>query len=265
MVIGSGTPIADPTRGGPATAIELDDDVLLFDAGAGALRGLAAAGIEPERVEHVFLTHLHSDHTLGLDELMLGAWTVGRARALHVHGPPGVEEMVAHLAAAFAEDRAIRGDGLEGADPAGAIVRAHVLSPGAVVAAGGASVRAFPVAHGSWAHAYGYRIDGPDRRVVISGDTAPSEAVVEACSGCDVLVHEVYAAAGWRTRPEGFRAYHAAFHTSGVELGRLAARARPARLVLTHLLLFGATPEALVVEVRGGFSGEVILAEDGGR
>lgn len=264
LVIGSGTPIADPSRGGPATAIAAGDRTLLFDAGAGVLRGLAAAGRDPSTIEHVFLTHLHSDHTLGLDEMVLGAWTVGRDRPLHVYGPPGTAAMIEHLEAAFSEDRAMRIEGLERGNPSGADAVAHEIAEGEALREPGLVVRAFGVAHGSFEHALGYRVDVDDRAIVISGDTAPSEAVVEACAGCDVLVHEVYSARGWRARPEGFRAYHAAFHTSGEELGRLAARARPGRLVLTHLLFFGAAPQSVIDEVREGFDGDVLIAEDGG-
>jgi len=262
-VIGSGTPVADPARGGPATAVRIEDHVLLFDAGAGVLRGLVSAHIAPGEVEHVFVTHLHSDHTLGLDELIFGAWTVGREVPLHVHGPPGIDAMVTHLRAAFAEDRALRVEGLEDSDARGAEVSVHVVGEGAVHEQDDVTVSAFRVEHGSWEHAFGYRVESPDRVVVISGDTAPSDAVVDACDGCDVLVHEVYSAAGWREGAEGFRAYHAAFHTSGEQLGELAVRARPRLLVLNHLLFFGRPPEELLREVRASFDGEVVIAEDG--
>jgi len=263
IVVGSGTPLADPERGGPATAVALGERVLLFDAGAGVLRGLAAAGVSPSRVEHVFVTHLHSDHTVGLDEILLGAWTVGRDRPLVVHGPAGIDAMVDGLRAAFAQDVAIRTGGLEGADARGSTAVTRVVQPGEVHREGALRVEAFAVEHGSWEHAYGYRVEGAGRVIVISGDTAPTDAVVEACDGCDVLVHEVYSAAGWRARPEGFRAYHAAFHTSGEQLGRLAARARPRLLVLTHLLFFDQPPAQLLEEVRAHFDGEVVIAEDG--
>lgn len=264
MVLGSGTPVADPARLGPATAIVVDDDApYLFDAGAGVMRGVRAAGLAPEAVGHVFLTHLHSDHTLGLDEMIVGAWTTGRRAAVHIHGPPGTRAMVDHLVAAFDEDRAIRSSGLEGADTGAARVQVHELEPGDAFEEAGVRIVAFAVQHGSWERAYGYRVEGPDRVIVISGDTAPSDAIVEACDGCDVLVHEVYSAAGWREGSEDFRAYHAAFHTSGEELGAIASRARPRLLVLSHLLFFGHAPGELLSEVRASFDGEVVIAEDG--
>ena len=93
-------------------------------------------------------------------------------------------------------------------------------------------------------------------------DTAPTDAVVRACNGCDILVHEVYSQAGFETRSPEWRRYHAEFHTSGIQLGRLAARAHPGLLVLTHTLLWGATPDELAAEVQSGFDGKIAYGRD---
>src|SRR5205085_2766119 len=103
------------------------------------------------------------------------------------------------------------------------------------------TVTAFRVQHGSWPVALGYRFATADRVVVVSGDTRPTEAVVDQCRGCDVLVHEVRSDARLTTRPPAWQAYHRAFHTSTVELAALATRARPKLLVLYHQLYWGAT------------------------
>lgn len=228
-----------------------------------AARRAGHDALAPEAVRHVFLTHLHSDHTLGLDELLMGAWVLGRETPLEIWGPPGTAAMVEHLREAWTLDRAVRTGGLEGlAEPGSRAVVHEIDQPGVVHRDGRVVVTAFAVAHGSWEHAYGYRFDGPDRSVVVSGDTAPTDAVVDGCDGCDVLVHEVYSATGWRRGAPSFRAYHAAFHTSGEQLGRLAARARPGLLVLTHVLAFGEDDETLIREVRGAHDGPVEVAED---
>ena len=124
-------------------------------------------------------------------------------------------------------------------------------------------VTAFLVEHGSWPEAYGYRFDTADRSIVISGDTRASEAVVNACNGCDVLIHEVYSQVEWlRLRPEWQR-YHAAFHTSAPDLARIAERAHPGLLVLYHQLFWGTTPEALLEEIRrAGYGGRVVSGND---
>jgi ribonuclease Z len=123
-------------------------------------------------------------------------------------------------------------------------------------------VTAFAVPHGSWRQAFGYRFDTRDRRIVISGDTRATDAVVDQCAGCDVLVHEVYAQAGWEQLPSEWQRYHASFHTSAVDLGRLAARAGPKLLVLYHQLPWRSTREQIVKEVREHFAGPVAYGND---
>jgi ribonuclease BN (tRNA processing enzyme) len=98
---------------------------------------------------------------------------------------------------------------------------------------------------------------------VISGDTRASDAVVNACNGCDLLLHEVYSAERFTTRPPEWQAYHAKAHTSTTELAALATRAKPKQLVLYHQLYWGTTDDALVAEVvRAGFTGRVLSARD---
>lgn len=261
LLLGTGTPEPDPARSGPCVAVRVDDAVYLFDAGPGVVRRAAEAGLAMESLTRVFLTHLHSDHTLGLPDLMLSPWVVGRSAPLEVRGPPGTEAMVARLLEAWREDVQIRTRGLEaGGD--GWQARGEDVEPDVVYRDARVTVRAFAVAHGSWEHAYGYRIEGPDRVIVISGDTGPTDAVVDACDGCDVLVHEVYREGGFETLAPSARAYHSAFHTSSAQLAALATRARPRLLVLSHHLLWGGTAEQLLAEVRAGWGGEVRFGRD---
>ncbi len=269
VLLGTGTPIPDPVRSGPATAVVVDGLPLLFDAGPGVVRRAQEAAsrhqlsaLEPERIQHLFLTHLHSDHTTGLPDLLMGAWVLGRDQGLRVVGPPGTQGMVDHVLAGWREDAALRQQAEE-LPASGLRVEVVELSGGEALRVEGLEVTAFPVPHGSWEVALGYRVQAGPHRVVISGDTAPSEAVVAACDGCDVLVHEVYSQAGYDMVPvASFHTYHGSFHTSGVELGALAARARPRRLVLTHQLFFGASEAMLLSEVRQGFAGEVVSGND---
>jgi ribonuclease Z len=97
---------------------------------------------------------------------------------------------------------------------------------------------------------------------VISGDTGPTEAIVTACRGCDVLVHEVYSKKGFDRLDSASRRYHSTFHTSAIELGELATRARPKLLVLTHVLFFGQSAEEIVAEVQSKFAGRVVMGTD---
>ena len=269
VLLGTGTPNADPDRSGPALAVVVNGRAYLVDAGPGVVRRAAQAAVEreipalaPPGLRTVFLTHLHSDHTVGLPDLLLTPWTLEREVPLRIVGPEGTEAMARHLQEAYREDVRVRIEGLQPANETGWRARATDVEPGLVYEDENVRVTAFPVRHGSWRQAFGYRFETADRTVVVSGDTGPTDAVVQACRGCDVLVHEVYAQAGFEGRSAEWQRYHSRFHTSGPELGRLASRAGPELLVLTHQLLWGASPETLMMEVQAGFNGRVAYGND---
>jgi len=245
-----------------------DETPYIVDFGPGVVRRAAAAelagvtGLAVDRLTRAFCTHLHSDHTLGYPDLIFTPWVLGRDVPLQVYGPPGLRSMTDHVLAAWAEDIEVRSLGNQPSEELGYQVEVHEIEPGIVYTDERVKVTAFDVRHGAWTHAYGFRFDTPDRSVVISGDTVPVEAIAEQCDGCDVLVHEVYAKAGYDQREPDWQVYHAVSHTSGVQLGELAAQARPKLLVLTHQLLWGATEEQLLDEIRLNFDGEVVYAND---
>lgn len=267
-MLGTGNPVPDPDRSGPATAVVVDGVAYVFDCGPGVVRRAAAAAkkydlaaLEPANLHHLFVTHLHSDHTLGYADLIFTPWTFGRSGTLEVYGPPGIAAMTDHLRAAYAEDVAVRTGGLEHDDPAGSVPNVHEIAAGPIFADAHVRITAFPVHHGSWAHAFGYRIEGPDRTIVITGDHASSEdAIIAACNGCDVLVSEGYPARILEREP-GRRDYMHAFHTSAVELGALATRARAKQVVVTHRRS-GVPDAVLLEEVHRGYAGPVVLADD---
>lgn len=268
VLLGTGMPRPDPESSGPATAIIVGSRTFLFDAGPGVERRLAAAGLPIDGPTAVFITHLHSDHTLGLPDLILTSWVMGRTRPMPLYGPHGLGAMVDHILAAWREDIAIRTDGLEHEVAGGYRVAVHEIAPGVVYDSGGVRVTAIPVLHGEWREAYGYRIDTPTRSIVISGDTRPSLALTDAARGVDVLIHEVYPAArlAVERRPGGddWPRYMRASHTSDVELGRLAATARPKLLILVHVVgRLGATDADMIAAIRqGGFAGPVVVGKD---
>ncbi len=272
VLLGTGTPNAHPDRGGPALAVVVDGVAYLVDAGPGVVRNAASAAREhglvalvADRLGHVFLTHLHSDHSTGLADLILGPWVLGRTDPLVVVGPSGTGQLTRHLSAAYAQDVEIRRDGLEPANSTGYETDVREIEGDEVLAYEDQRVRvtAFRVPHGGWTNAYGYRFETADRTVVVSGDTGPApELMARMCTGCDLLIHEVYARAGWERREPRWQAYHASFHTSGPELGRIAAAAQPGLLVLNHQLLWGATPEQLLAEVAGQWDGPIAYGND---
>jgi ribonuclease BN (tRNA processing enzyme) len=267
-MLGTGTPNADPDRSGPAVAVVVNGAAYLVDAGPGVVRRAEAARragvaeLTQPKLKTVFLTHLHSDHTVGLADLMLSPWVLGRTAPLTVYGPRGTAAMVEHLQLAYAEDVHIRLEGLEPANTTGWHAKAHDVSPGEVYRDSNVTVHAFAVPHGSWPQAFGYRFVTADRTIVISGDTHAAPVIAEQCQGCDVLVHEVYSDSGFaQLRPE-WQQYHAEFHTSAGDLGSLATRAHPALLVLYHGLPWSSTPAEILRAVRQRFTGRVVYAND---
>jgi ribonuclease BN (tRNA processing enzyme) len=270
VLLGTGMPRPDPKAQGPATAIVLGDRVFLFDAGPGVERQLSAAKLPIKGVTAVFITHLHSDHTLGYPDLIFTSWVMGRKLPLQVYGPHGLQKMTDHLIAAWEEDIKVRIDGLEHQTKEGYKVTVHEIKEGIVYDSGGVRVTAIPVVHGNWAEAFAYRIDTPDRSVVISGDAKYCESIEQASKGVDVLVHEVYPASKVKVeeRPGGddWPQYLKEFHTSDVELGTLASKAQPHVLILTHIVRMGATDAELLEGIRkGGFTGKVLVGKDLGR
>ena len=269
VLLGTGTPNADPDRSGPSLAIVVRGSVYLVDAGPGLVRRAEAARrrgvgeLTQPNLKIVFLTHLHSDHTLGLPDLMFTPWVLERTTPLEVYGPPGTRAMVAHLSAAYIEDQQVRLDGWQPQNATGNKAGAHEIHAGEVYRDSNVRVVAFPVPHGSWPNAFGYRFETADRTIVVSGDTRPSDEVVRACNGCDVLVHEVYSTAGFAKRTAAWRRYHAHFHTSSAELAEIATRARPTLLVLTHQLSWGVPADSLLGEIRrAGYTGRVVSGND---
>jgi ribonuclease BN (tRNA processing enzyme) len=267
ILLGTGTPYPDPSASGPATAVVVGGRVFLFDAGAGVMRRLKAANLPIRGPEALFITHLHSDHTLGYADLILTSWVMRRRRPFPVYGPVGLRRMTNHLLAAYSEDIHIRENGLEHEVVGGYRVDVHEIRRGIVYEKDGVRVTAVAVEHGAWRDAFAYRIDTSDRSIVISGDTRPSEELVKAAEGVDILIHEVYSAAGLRPedRPGGqdWPRYCREYHTSDVELGSLAKRIRPGVLILNHIIRMGASDDELLSGVRAsGYTGKVIVGKD---
>jgi ribonuclease BN (tRNA processing enzyme) len=270
ITLGTGTPVPNPDRSGPATAVVVGQRVFLFDAGPGVMRRVAAAGLPIDGVTAAFITHLHSDHTLGLPDLILTSWVMGRSAPLRLHGPPGLQRMADHIIATWAEDTAVRVTGLERNRPGGYRVDVRETTGGTLYDSAGVTITAIRVPHGEWENAFAYRIAARGRTILISGDTRYSEEILLAAADVDILIHEVYpeTRVAVENRPGGelWPRYLREVHTSDVELGRIASVARPKLLLLSHVIFMGATEEEIIEGIRrGGFRGRVVIARDLGR
>jgi len=268
VLLGTGTPNADPERSGPSVAIVVNDTPYLVDFGPGVVRRAAAAarkgikGLEVENLKIAFASHLHSDHTLGYPDLIFTPWVLEREAPLVVYGPAGMRTMTDHILKAYAEDIDIRLNGLEPANETGYKVVVHEIKPGVIFKDQNVIVKAFAVQHGSWQQAFGYRFETPDRIIVISGDCTPSPELIENSKGCDVLIHEVYSTAGFAKRPPVWQKYHSNFHTSSRQLAEIAKQVKPGLLILYHQLFWGTTDEELENEIRQFYDGKVVSGRD---
>jgi ribonuclease Z len=272
VMLGTGTPNPFPDRSGPSLAIVVNGEPYLVDFGPGVVRqasslspeyGGKIRGLAVENLKHAFLTHLHSDHTVGLPDLILTAWTVGRDSPLKLFGPEGTKHMADKVLEAYEEDIRYRLYSEQPANNQGWRVETQeVAESGLIFKDENVTVEAFRVPHGSWPDAWGYRFTTPDRVIVVSGDTAPSRELAKYARGADILVHEVYSQEGFAKKELQWQKYHAKNHTSTSELGRLASEVKPKLLVLYHQLLWGSTHDTLIEEVKVEFSGEVVSARD---
>jgi len=267
LMLGTGTPIINAAHSGNSVGVLVRGSLYIFDAGPGVERRMleaVAKGVKIDTIPAVFITHLHSDHTLGLPALV---YYHGRNAAfrgggpLTVYGPPGIAAMMTHIDAAWADDRGARA-GVRGGSPSWQVRGADVAA-GIVYRDSNVVVKAFEVPHQPWPHAFGYRVETADRVIVIAGDTKPSEAIARECAGCDVLVHEVYSAVGLPKAPPEMQRYHPTAHTSTYELAEIATKAKPKLLVLYHqLYLGGVSDDDLVREVQSRYNGRVVSAHD---
>ena len=272
VMLGTGNPHPFPDRSGPSIAIVVNDEPYLIDFGPGVVRQASAMspeyggtvkGLAVEKIKHAFLTHLHSDHTVGLPDLILTAWTVGRDSPLKLFGPEGSKHMADKVLEAYEEDIRYRLYSEQPANNEGWRVQTQeIRETGLVFEDDNVRVEAFRVPHGSWPEAWGYRFTTPDTVIVVSGDTAPSDVLKRYSQGADVLIHEVYSEEGFAKKEPQWQKYHAKNHTSTTELGRLASEVEPKLLILYHQLLWGSTHETLIDEVKSEFSGTVVSARD---
>lgn len=269
VVLGTGTPIPDAYRAGSSIAVIHKGQSYLFDAGAGAVRQATIAryrydipSLYPSQICCLFLSHLHSDHTLDFSELAHTLWW-RRNEALSAWGPVGIERIASGLLEIIAADVDFRINGLQPvANPDGYKINHRTILPGILYEKDDLFIEAFIVNHGDIEPAYGFKIITNDLSIVISGDTAYSEVIAEKSEGVDFLFHEVISRKGLENNSPGFQRYHNSVHTTSDELARLANRARPKKLILYHGLFYGTLESAVLEEIESLYDGEVILAND---
>jgi len=272
IILGSGTPNPSPFQSGCSIAIVVFDTPYIIDFGPGLIRKAAAMsptyggkikGMEVNKIKRAFLTHLHSDHTAGYPDLILTPWVMGRDEPLEVYGPEGINKMTYNILKAYEDDIRYRLYSSEPANDKGWRVNSHeFIKEGIIYQDENVKVEAFPVPHGTWPNAWGFRFTTPDKIIVISGDTSPSEKIIEYAEDADILVHEVYSKKGFDSRTEIWKKYHSEHHTSTYELGEIAAKINPGLIVLYHILFWGSSEQDLIDEISAKYKGKVIAGRD---
>jgi ribonuclease Z len=271
-LLGTGTPIPYPDRSGPSTLVEAGNQKLLFDVGRGVPVRMRQINVPLAKIDAVFLTHYHSDHTSGIPDLWLSGWLPGswarRTTPFHVIGPVGAKSLMANLEKAYALDIKIRLDD-EKLPPEGiATIVDEFEQDGIVYEKDGVKVIAFTVDHGpAIKPAVGYRIEYKDHSAVISGDTRYNQNVIKFGTGADVLIHEVCVAPP-ALLENLFVQRVIAHHTSPREAGQVFAQAKPKMAAYTHLVLIASdkvpppTVESIVAETRQTYGGPLEVGED---
>ncbi len=241
-ILGSGASLLSPDRVSSGLMIEIGGDPLIFDLGAGVLQRLSCSLQEITKIEHIFISHLHVDHVSDLVALIQSLWLTGYDKTLNIYGPTAIKKMATVLGEVFPY--------LVGKVK----LKYHQLEPGFQVKTKEWNVLTFPVDHGDF-EAYGFHIEAEGKRVVYSGDTAPSKEVVKAAKGADLLIHEC-------SLPDRMKEI-ATTHTTPGDLGKIAASAQVKTLVLVHL--YPELEEELgdaLRSIRTSFSGKIIVPRD---
>jgi ribonuclease Z len=269
-LLGTGCPVVDTTRYGPAQVVRHGGHAVLVDCGSGVTQRLLAAGLSGRALDAVLLTHLHSDHLVDLFQLIVSSWHQGRDRPQRVFGPPGTRAYVDGLMALWRAELEQRVAHERRPSTAALEVEVTEIGPGPgrheVLTLGELRAEAFEVDHRPLRHAFGFAFETPEARLVLSGDTRACTAVVEAARGADLLVHEVFVHRELPVAP-GLRgaetvANVASYHTLSSEVGKVAAEAGVGCLALTHFVPPGCDRKALLAEVAADFAGPVVIGED---
>ena len=253
IVLGSGTPNPDPERYGSGYAIVVNDSAYIIDFGPGIVRRISAmsptwggdfSSMELQKINIAFLTHIHSDHSLALADLILTPWIMGRDEPLKLYGPPGLKSMSENITEAYIDDINYRLYGSQPANKLGFTTKVTEISKDGII----------------------YKDDNVEvtafKKILLSGDTGISENLKKYGKNLDILVHEVFSSETFMNKTKEWQIYHQAHHTSSIDLGIIADELKPKKLVLSHILYWGATDESLLNDIRQNFDGPTLIAKD---
>jgi len=274
IFLGTGVPTWNPARAQAGYAVRSQGKVYMVDAGAGIMQRAIQAGLLSTQTTITFVSHLHSDHQIGLIDFIISSvterWIAGYKQ--NVYGPKGIKHVVDKLMEADKEDIYQRTHD-PGSDPNSAVhyydvdVTEYPEEGGVVFNDGIMKVSAIHTKHVNWRYAYGFKFEPANGGcIVFSGDTIYSETIRDAAVGCDLLIHEVYSKQGaidlGTAENTDWAAYMAIAHTPEVDLGKLANEANPKQLIISHGVRLGRPQAEMVANIRQSFSGPLYWAND---
>lgn len=262
-LLGTGGPPANIERFGPSTVIETQGRYFVFDVGRGTTVRLQQAGISLDKIEHVFLTHLHSDHISGLADLWLTSWIWQRQNKMKVFGPLGTTNFISHIEKAYTEDIRLRVSNSNlNEDLSELLVRESELDDTVVYNENDIKITAFHVNHGVVKQSYGYKFESGKRKIILSGDTAYSKNLIKHAQNSDILIHEIAAAGTVLLESNNRLQKVMSYHTDPESLAQVLVTVKPKFTFLNHVLLFGVSEQKVLDKLNSKFDGKVCFGED---
>lgn len=266
-LLGTGCPNVSPRRYGAGQLVRCGDLTILVDIGAGVTHRLVEAGSNGAEIDALLITHIHSDHLVDFYQFIISSWHQSRDRPQVIYGPPGIKRFVNAQMDAWKEERQLRIEFEKRTSTAGFELEIHEFdASGVLIDRDGAKVSAVRVDHDPIEYAFGFVFEANGKKLVLSGDTRPCDALIDVSQGADVLVHEVFQH-GRSREPSGTRTAQSieqveSYHTLSTDVGDIARKANVGALILTHLVPPDADPAALIEDARQGFSGFIAVGED---
>ena len=264
ILLGTGSPIPDPRRAGPATLVRAGDATILIDCGRGAVMRLAGAGVMPQMLNAVVITHMHSDHICDLNDVITSHWVMSPIpRPLTIYGPKGTNALVEATLAMLAPDVGYRLE--HHADlNAGPDLVVTELAPGDVVRVGSCELAAYPTEHSPVRPTLGYRITCGAAVAAIAGDTIPCEGLDALCKDAGVYVQTVVRDDLVRLVPSRRFQDILDYHSTVEQAGRTAQKAGVKTLLLTHYVppLQPGDEDDWRARAAAHFNGDIVLGDD---